>query len=133
MSFMDTQSTSHPTEGVLSYWVGYKYMVIQYSAIAKTECYKLSTQTKDHSILGRDGQTIWREKESQCQWIVKEVQQTIFGSSASRKPSNTITSTSIFAINVLNYMKEFRTISSTITRKNTNEPVRNQTTLTTNL
>jgi len=38
------------------------------------------------------------------------------------KPSNTITSTTILAIQVLNYMKEFRPISSTITRKNTKEP-----------
>jgi hypothetical protein len=62
------------------------------------------------------------EKESKYQWMTKDVQQTIFGSSASGKPSNTITSTSILAIQVLNYMTEFRLISSNITGKNTKEP-----------
>jgi hypothetical protein len=48
----------------------------------------------------------------------KEVHQTVFGSSASGKQSSTITGASILAIQVLDYLKEFRPISSIITRKN---------------
>ena len=48
----------------------------------------------------------------------KGVQPTIFGSNASGRPSNTTSFISILAIQVLNYLKEFRRISSIITRKN---------------
>ena len=48
-----------------------------------------TTQTKDRSIRVPVGQTIWREKETKYQWIAKDVQQTVFGSSASGKTSNT--------------------------------------------
>jgi hypothetical protein len=52
----------------------------------------------------------------------KDVKQTTFGSSASGKPSNTITSTSILEIQVLNNTKDLRIILSTSNRKTTKEP-----------